>query len=547
MKRSFFIKFDPRINQLTGCDRATLILGKLEYWFRKQPDGFYKFIEPCSHCLYKKGDSWAEELGCDRKCFARAWKKIGVKYKSRLAFEAAEDKFQGKMYASYYDRYTNRTFFIRNHDLANETLKEFFGCKKPKQKNSLERGLTELLEPLSSGHNIPSYRDTKSTSSELFKNNSHANNEIVKQMVEIWVAIVEQGKEKITLTSKRIAFLKQALKDKFDNCLEKWEKYCETIASSRFLMGEIKSFKATLDWVLKFENIQKILEGHYGIGDRAVKVKEASEKELQEEIEVLDEELEIKDFRAKCLKIVGHCTYHAWFRKLKIEKREEGCLALIAPHAFHADYLERNYDTYLKIILEKLEKTITCFSIFASGEPKEKCTIERERLAEKVAPKEKVLKNDNAAKKPYKATTKIRTLIFEKTLKSISPETQALREKLKRFIPLYQLSSWLNQIEVEDIRSDGTLIITLQDSFAVKYCKNQFSQEILWAAKILWDYVKVLVIKSRLIESFQAITDKKEPENQKNFSFEETLQSFIAACFSKRLLGVSEQEDRLIR
>ena len=66
--------------------------------------------------------------------------------------------------------------------------------------------------------------------------------------------------------------MKQAFKDKFGSCLEKWEKYCKDIASSKFLMGEIKSFRATLDWALKFDIIQKILEGNYGIGDRARKL-----------------------------------------------------------------------------------------------------------------------------------------------------------------------------------------------------------------------------------------------------------------------------------
>src|SRR5690606_18004655 len=119
-------KYNPTIKRFTGCDRATLILEKIEYFFSKQPNGFYKFIEPCSHRLYKKNDSWAEELGCDRKCFTRSWEKIGFRHNSRRAFEEAKDKFEGKLYASYYDRNLNQMFFIRNHDLANETLKEFY-------------------------------------------------------------------------------------------------------------------------------------------------------------------------------------------------------------------------------------------------------------------------------------------------------------------------------------------------------------------------------------------------------------------------------------
>jgi len=178
MKQRHFIKFDPNIKRLTGCDRATLILEKVEVFFRKQPDGFYKFIEPCSHPLYKKEDSWAEELGCDRKCFTRSWDKIGLRHKSRRAFEAAEDKFEGKLYASYYDRHLNQMFFIRNHDLANETLEEFYEPKKQKARaedaTATKTNDSLALKPLSTGHFVRSYKEAKNTSPELSKDNSHA-------------------------------------------------------------------------------------------------------------------------------------------------------------------------------------------------------------------------------------------------------------------------------------------------------------------------------------------------------------------------------------
>ena len=118
MIQSYFIKFTPKISKITGCPRAALIFGCLEYWSSKKPEGFYKFIEPCAHRLYKGGDSWTEELSCDPKSFAKSFLKIGVKYTSRTEFEKAPDKFQGKFYASYYDRYSNRTFFIRNHEVV---------------------------------------------------------------------------------------------------------------------------------------------------------------------------------------------------------------------------------------------------------------------------------------------------------------------------------------------------------------------------------------------------------------------------------------------
>lgn len=117
-KSEYFINFDPNINRKLGSINATLILGILEDFFKKYPQGFYKFIEPCFNDLYVPGESWSEILGCYRTTFSKAFDLIGKRHKSRSSFEKSEDKFQGKMYASYYDRHTNRTFFIRNHNLV---------------------------------------------------------------------------------------------------------------------------------------------------------------------------------------------------------------------------------------------------------------------------------------------------------------------------------------------------------------------------------------------------------------------------------------------
>ena len=224
MKQHYFVKFDPRINQLTGCHRATLILSTLEYWFQKKPNGFYKFIETCPHRLYKEGDSWTEELDCDRKSFASSFDKIAVRYKSRRTYEDAEDKFQEKMYASFYDRNTNQTYFVRNHELANKVLADLIPTKKnvskkeddkaPKARNSLPS------DPLRNGKDSRSYKEPKNTSLDLSKDKSHAE-EIIKKMIEIWTALVEEGREQVTLGRTTIPFLKKAFTDKFDSCLEK--------------------------------------------------------------------------------------------------------------------------------------------------------------------------------------------------------------------------------------------------------------------------------------------------------------------------------------
>ena len=92
---------------------------ELEKAFKEKPEGFFKFFEPCSHLLYQRGKSWREETAWPRKKFVKAFDLIGVRYKSKSAFLKAKDPFQGKAYASYYNRKTNCTFFYKNPALKN--------------------------------------------------------------------------------------------------------------------------------------------------------------------------------------------------------------------------------------------------------------------------------------------------------------------------------------------------------------------------------------------------------------------------------------------
>ena len=158
LTHSFYIKFYPGIKTSLGCEKATLILGRLEYWFEKYKMGFYKFVEPCAHPLYREGDSWSEELGFSRKIFAKAFALIGIRYKSKSDYLNTEDKFQGKLYASYHDRKTNRTYFIRNHEFASQFIKGIFNRKsssaplKQETENPKKNKPTEISTSIPSSH-----------------------------------------------------------------------------------------------------------------------------------------------------------------------------------------------------------------------------------------------------------------------------------------------------------------------------------------------------------------------------------------------------------
>ena len=116
----FFIKYNPALRSEFGSQNAVILFDRLEYWFSKKKNEFYKFIEPCQHGAYKTGDSWSEELGFSKKVFKTAFDKIGIRYISKTAFDKEEDPFKGKLFAYYQDRQTKKTIFVRNNTLLRD-------------------------------------------------------------------------------------------------------------------------------------------------------------------------------------------------------------------------------------------------------------------------------------------------------------------------------------------------------------------------------------------------------------------------------------------
>lgn len=298
---AFYIKFYPGIKSSIGCEKATLILGRLEYWFEKYANGFYKFVEPCEHLLYRKGDSWAEEIGFSRKIFAKSFDLIGVRYKSKSAFNQAKDKFHGKLYASYHDRKTNQTYFIRNHQFASDFIKGLFNRKqtvapqKPKTVEANEDKKIGSFETPSSPKkgrsrngqkcrssggttggkgNKPIQKNTSSLKHDNPKSQSSclspAQTKMTEGMIKIWAE--EIGELGISFVSNRLlSSLSESLKHFFEQSLDQWRSYCRMIASSKFLMGEAQNKffkKAWITWAIKEEAIERIRGGGFMLGDR---------------------------------------------------------------------------------------------------------------------------------------------------------------------------------------------------------------------------------------------------------------------------------------
>jgi len=503
-------------------------------------------MEPCSHRLYKKGDSWAEELGCERRCFARSFKKIGIKYISRMEFEAAPDKFQGKMYASYYDRYTNRTFFIRNHALADEFLKDFSTLKAPspkKEKVASKPDVSLPDLPLSTGQDGLSYTETKNTTNDLSLDKSHAGDEIIKKMVDIWTAVVQEGRGQIELTGKLIAFLKKALTDKFNNCLQKWKEYCISIARSKFLMGEKTSFKATLDWSLKFESIHKILAENYGIGDRDRKLtpeeleeieKERDElrkaKELEQQRALIDLEEEIKsnsneldavkNFRIKWLRSFGVQNYSEILADCVIKISEKETDLIIQPEErMIARRLKSDWKP--QILSDQPFKRVQIYHCIADLMGKPHIFDHWVGDVEEV----EAIEQGNGKSMNYSNG-------FDESIdESQSTETSQLRASLKAHIPAKEFPGWLDGIKVQAIRPDGILVATFKDKLTSDYARIRFSEKILKSAVGLWNEVAGLIIHEESDHLLVHNEDECLGINERVL-VEKAIQSLMGAGFS---------------
>jgi hypothetical protein len=160
---------------------------------------------------------------------------------------------------------------------------------------------------------------------------------------------VGQGGTLAHLTKKRAQHLVAAFKYRFGSSLEKWKQFCQQITTSDFLMGKVKeTFKASLDWVLKFDIIQRILEGDFGIKPREAVhhsgLEEKSLETLSEEIDLSDETAGVKNLRLKLLHQFGKTLYQSWFKGLTIIIEGQGRgVRFQAASRFAKDYIETHY------------------------------------------------------------------------------------------------------------------------------------------------------------------------------------------------------------
>ena len=84
------IPYRPELARFAGSVHAAILLQQIVFrWIWNDCLPFFKFKEPCNHKLYRKGDSWTEELAFTRREFDSALRLIATRRQSEDAMEEA--------------------------------------------------------------------------------------------------------------------------------------------------------------------------------------------------------------------------------------------------------------------------------------------------------------------------------------------------------------------------------------------------------------------------------------------------------------------------
>lgn len=249
------LRYYPELNQITGGITSTILMLQLEYWFENTDrNAFFKFLEPCEDMHYRCGDSWCEETGFSKGEFRTAFARIGKVYKSKKEFNESQDKFEGKMYLSYFDRIKRLTFYMRNTEMVEQylNLAEDTNEISTSEENRISRD-EEIASPISLDYAIQSLQD---------KESSAPYGEIVKVYHETCEELPRV--KSLTLRIKqRISKIWKQVRGDMQTIREAFAK----MHASDFLSGRIagKTWKADLAWVMQGDKLRDVLGGKYAV------------------------------------------------------------------------------------------------------------------------------------------------------------------------------------------------------------------------------------------------------------------------------------------
>lgn len=161
-----------------------------------------------------------------------------------------------------------------------------------------------------------------------------------------------QGKfQSVVLDKSRKRKLKLILDKYFGFDLQRWTTFLNEIYQSDFLMGRVGTFKVHFDWLLREENIRKILEGAYQQSSNSESQGKVTSKRADKIIESLDG-IE-RAVYLELSNIIGIAAFGTWFERTSPKAyTKKGVFEIICDSAFVKDWLSSHYDGYIRRILK---------------------------------------------------------------------------------------------------------------------------------------------------------------------------------------------------
>lgn len=187
--------------------------------------------------------------------------------------------------------------------------------------------------------NINFTNDLNNTRNSSNPDQSSNKTTITQEMLSFWNKTFPKSQAQM---SKELApLLVSAFKTKFNSDMIQWKHYCLIIESSKYLTGE--SFNLSIYWSLKFNTIDRIRAGEFGVKDVLPPISEDIQiAQENAEIEVSNETEICKNVRRCLLKKYGVLTYKSWFKLLELREEAEE-VRFKARSKFEEDWILNNY------------------------------------------------------------------------------------------------------------------------------------------------------------------------------------------------------------
>lgn len=355
-QKSPCLLMQPCLTEKLGKSPA-VFLQQLHYWLTSQKE--VGLISENKRWIYNTSSDWAAQICTSARQVRRIIKKLeelGLILINKLS-----------------KKKTDRTNWYTINYEAVRKLFPSLPWTEQKPANSrlkLQPEDSSLKDQMSSslGHNVLMYIETETTSEiktkqldakEPTKTEDQQvtsfcfKNDLAKKLLDIWNHEVGCKTTEASMTKQRARYLVAAFKFKFNSCLEQWTAYCQAIASSQFLIKEYhQKYKLSLEWALKFDNLQRLKEGHFGVSTAFFN--KTQETTVTKESLINDSlHLPEKEAFSRLIDSLGVGVYKSWFydTKPQIKRTGEGTLAFYFNNKFIVDYISNHFREMMEKVL----------------------------------------------------------------------------------------------------------------------------------------------------------------------------------------------------